>query len=887
MAGLGAVSLNMFWNPSIKGSTFLQASMRGINTYATKLNKANILGGTKFGVLNRNLKSLENRLGHIRKTTAKITANPIKLDISTSRNSLSKAKKDMSDIEKSAKQTAFYSKKNADNLRNSAVMQKKNTPKRQKVHYGSVIGTAMAVAPMAIPLMSAVKVQQAVRDVEAITNPMFKKDLSLIEETAMRLGAKTEWKIEEVANAQKYLSMAGFSPKQMAKSTSGVLNLATIGNLGLSEASDIASNVQGASGFKKTELNKVVDMMSLAITSANVDVVELGEALKYALPSIKKYRKKESLPEMLALVGYLGNEGIKGGQAGRHAGIIARRLTAPTPEGRKQLSALDVSTWDGNGDMKSLPTLMAEIKQSYALKKYTNEQMASANKILFGGNAAPSANIVLGKTTTEIMAYAQEIKNSTGVAEKMATEKLNTVMGQMKILGSTINALSVTMSKKLLPHIQKFTTYMTNTIQPIQTWARENPNLSATIYGVSIALGIGALALATFGFIASGVGTALGVLASPVVAITLGISALAGAGYYLYNRFESVRNILNGVWTTLKVGFNIALTMVEPFKNMVVGIYDNFSSFALRVRNISANLWGGFSGAMSPVVGEFQVLFNDLSSGFGALYSAISPVFKSIGKGIRSFYESVKPIFGGIGTYAKNIGIDFKSVGSVIGGVFNLALAPIKMFLKAVILVLKSGTYLINNWDYLKKSAGAIWSSIVTTIKTPFVSFFAWIDKKFKMILGVVDKVKNIGGAVSDTVKNKASNLWSGTKSLFGFGDDKKEKPQLAIPKLLKSPPVNNVDYKSTLKSSSLQEINIQKLPLESVSDINTQAVNKQQTQLQNNSNSKNVTQNINQNINVTATDGKVDYEDLKEKMMRLNREMAHDDNDIAMRDVS
>ena len=108
---LGSISLNMFWNPAISGSSFLQASMKGINSYAGKLHKVNILGATKFPLLNRNLKQLRGHLGHIRGQTAKISANPIRLDIKTSRTSLKEARKDMTAIEHDAKQVAFYTKK--------------------------------------------------------------------------------------------------------------------------------------------------------------------------------------------------------------------------------------------------------------------------------------------------------------------------------------------------------------------------------------------------------------------------------------------------------------------------------------------------------------------------------------------------------------------------------------------------------------------------------------------------------------------------------------------------------------------------------------------------------------------------------------------------------
>jgi len=169
-------------------------------------------------------------------------------------------------------------------------------------------------------------------------------------------------------------------------------------------------------------------------------------------------------------------------------------------------------------------------------------------------------------------------------------------------------------------------------------------------------------------------------------------------------------------------------------------------------------------------------------------------------------------------------------------------------------------------------------------IKKPFVSFFDWISSKFKAVFGLIDKAKSVVNAPIETIKSGASKLWSGTKNFFGFGDDKKEPIKSKIPKA--GVPVNNVDF----KPSSLKETQIAQVPLESVSDVTAGAINETKSFMQNNTNtssSTGVNQTITNHITVHAVDGKIDEDDLYEKLARVNKRIAEDEQDLQLQDVS
>ncbi len=166
-----AYSMNIVLSSAIKGSNFLQASTKGIHTYAKKVENINLLRATKFPLLKKHLTSLDNHLAHIKKKALIISANPIKLDIKTSRDSLKEARKDMTAIEHDAKQVAFWTKKSAENLERG-VRAYRQTTERKKPEIGvGAVGAAVAVgSAIAFPIKASIEFESAMADVNKVVD---------------------------------------------------------------------------------------------------------------------------------------------------------------------------------------------------------------------------------------------------------------------------------------------------------------------------------------------------------------------------------------------------------------------------------------------------------------------------------------------------------------------------------------------------------------------------------------------------------------------------------------------------------------------------------------------------------------------------------------------
>jgi DNA-binding ferritin-like protein (Dps family) len=103
-----------------------------------------------------------------------------------------------------------------------------------------------------------------------------KGELQELKQKAIELGKSTMYSSSQVAEGMNYLAMAGFKTNEILKSTADVLNLATIGQMDLGRASDIASNILSGFGLKASELGIVVDVMTATITNSNTNIEQMG-----------------------------------------------------------------------------------------------------------------------------------------------------------------------------------------------------------------------------------------------------------------------------------------------------------------------------------------------------------------------------------------------------------------------------------------------------------------------------------------------------------------------------------------------------------------------------------------------------------------------------------
>jgi hypothetical protein len=151
------------------------------------------------------------------------------------------------------------------------------------------------------------------------------------------------------------------------------------------------------------------------------------------------------------------------------------------------------------------------------------------------------------------------IADTTGGA---ATEAANTAQGQFKRFGIALDETKESIGAALLPAIQAVLPYLTK----FGDWAAKHPE-------IILAVG-GAIAVIAASIMAVNLAMAL----NPFSAIIIGVVAVGAAVVLAYKKFEGFRNVVDAVFSGIKVGFDFVVSYFKTLLTIYKGIFNGIAS---------------------------------------------------------------------------------------------------------------------------------------------------------------------------------------------------------------------------------------------------------------------------------------------------------------------
>lgn len=294
-------------------------------------------------------------------------------------------------------------------------------------------------APLAVLGGLAVKTsadfEQTMARVGAVSNATG-EELAALTAQARELGATTRFTASQAAEAQAFLSMAGFKPSQTLAAMPSTLNLASAAMLDMGRAADITSNILTGFGMRVDELGHVNDVLVKAFTSSNTDLNQLGDAMKYVAPVAKG--AGQSIEDIAAAIGALGNAGIQGSMAGTTLRKTISSLVAPTTAAAKILKDLGVSTKDSTGAMRPLLDIIGDLADAGA---ETGQIME-----IFGDRAGPGMMALIDQGSASIKRFSAALSESEGTATRVAKQQEATLLGAWRELQSAFEELQISLT---------------------------------------------------------------------------------------------------------------------------------------------------------------------------------------------------------------------------------------------------------------------------------------------------------------------------------------------------------------------------------------------------------------------------------------------------------
>lgn len=260
-----------------------------------------------------------------------------------------------------------------------------------------------------------------------------------------QVGVETKFTAPQVADAGRFLAMAGLNIDEIKSAIRPIADIALVGDTDLGETADVVTNIMTAYEIPAQKMNRVADILTSTFTSANVTLIEMAESFKYSASLFKK----AGVPFEVAAasLGILGDAGIKGSQAGTTMRTILSNIFKPTKKQEKAWEEIGVKRLDKNGEVRPLLDLFMDlnakgldVKGAYSLFHKTSAQGAVALV-----NSVDKWNSIIADNFM-----------SDALAQKLANEKKNTIQGLWYQITSAFTESGMQQFEKLQSPIKAF-----------------------------------------------------------------------------------------------------------------------------------------------------------------------------------------------------------------------------------------------------------------------------------------------------------------------------------------------------------------------------------------------------------------------------------------------
>lgn len=388
------------------------------------------------------------------------------------------------------------------------------------------------VAGIGVSVKTAADFEEAMSKVKSISGATG-QDFQDLQSVALKLGETTKYTATEAAQGLQYLAMAGFSVKDQIGSLPAVLNMAAAASVDMGTSADIVSNIMTGFGIASEDSTYAVDVLVKTMTSANTDLLQLGDAMKFVAPVATSLGF--TFEETAAAVAKMSDAGIQGSMAGTalRAGLL--RLANPVGRAAKAMQAYGIEVEQADGKMKPLPEIIGHLNEK--LGHLGKAQKTAAVASLVGTEAASGFAALLATGEQKLNSYTKSLEKSGGTADRVAKTQMDNLKGSFEEFTSALEGVGIKLGNEFLPHIRSIVDQGTKLVG---LFSQINPGVVATglaMAGTSAAIALTASSAIKLGFALRGLFAAMG----PAGWIITGLSVLGGllvgvsAGYKAMN----------------------------------------------------------------------------------------------------------------------------------------------------------------------------------------------------------------------------------------------------------------------------------------------------------------------------------------------------------------
>lgn len=456
-------------------------------------------------------------------------------------------------------------------------------------------------------LKAATSFDSAMREISARTG-IVGEDLQAISNFALQMGADTVFSSQQAADAFLQLLSSGQSAEQAMATLPAVLNLAAASGDDLGRTADVVTDIMAAYGLAIDQAGSVTDSLARAAASSSADVGSLGQGFANVGGVARQFGL--DVDQTAAILGIFAERGIKGAEAGTQLKSMLLNMTRDTPEVRAAWAELGTSMFDAEGNMRDISVVMEEIR--VAMANMSPEEQTRLMTDLGGSYGFLGLQALTAGMSIEEMqaAMAGQVDAATVAQMQMQSfqNQINSLMGSFEALEITV--LTPFINDVLKPLLEQAILI----VNKITEWAKENPELAATItkvLAVAAVLGpvlviVGAALQAIAPLIALA-GAVIGFLLTPVGLLIAGVVLLAAAWATNWNGIRD--KTLEIIDTNIKPA-------LEDLKSKLAEIAPDVETLKTNIQNAIGGVTGlDFEGLKTEISTGLTTAITDIQSG--------------------------------------------------------------------------------------------------------------------------------------------------------------------------------------------------------------------------------------------------------------------------------
>lgn len=454
------------------------------------------------------------------------------------------------------------------------------------------------------------------------------EQMQAVQSQALQLGKDTSFSAGEAADGFLELTKAGFDVESSMGAIGGVLDLAAAGNLSVASAAEIAANAINAFKLPASDAGRIADMLAAGANASSVEVTDLSDSLQMSGAVLGGYG--QSLDDTTTALALMGNQGLKGSDAGTSLKQMFISLAAPTDKARKLMSSLGISIYDTQGNMLAMPEILDNLATGF--QGMTEEQMNAAKATLFGSDGIRAANVLLSEGADGWDKMSRAV-NKGGAASEVAASRQKGFNGAMEYFKGTMESLLI---EVLLPFLDTLSGGLRWIADLVALFTKlPQPVQYAALAFLAVLAAIGPVLLAL-----SGVATVLGFLLSPIGLIAVAVAALAAAWV---SNWGDIQGKVKAVWD-----------YVKPIFDSIVGWLQTTAGQALTFLQGKWNeVWPTLQGAVSTAWAAVKPTFiairdwvqTKLQEGITTLQAAWQTAWPAIQAAVSTAWTTMQSVF--------------------------------------------------------------------------------------------------------------------------------------------------------------------------------------------------------------------------------------------------